>query len=411
LSGLGSYNNAVSFDDFRLRVIDSTPVDQPPAPTQVLGAPVGLAATAGNAQVSLSWTAVAGASGYRVYRGAVQVAQPATAAFTDTGLVNGQSYSYQVSAVNAAGESPKSLLASAVPVAPVNPPQTAITHGQEINASNTGFAAGGLTVADLVTQAGGTFSTNGQVIERRHFTSGVTLTGANQILRDCFIDVGEDENVMALRLEGTGTLVERVKVVARGRGGFVGVLISSGSGHTLRRVESSNFENTVTTYQNNVTIEESYLHDPASPYAGAHHDVVEIYGGNDVRIARSRMTMGPSETAVVNVAPWGGGSNSVNRVTIEDSFLDGGNMHFIFDNQAGGITMSRVLRNRLGGATAYGGYLAYRGPDANDPGIVHTAAAQASNPSSVLWPSTGPDINVWAVEQSLSPNRSGQLVQ
>ncbi|MBI3722002.1 MAG: fibronectin type III domain-containing protein, partial [Fimbriimonas ginsengisoli] len=88
----------------------------PPAPT-------GLKATAGNAQVALSWTASSGATSYNVKRATVSggpyttVGSPTTTSFTNTGLTNGTTYYFVVSAVNSAGESGNSNQASATPAA------------------------------------------------------------------------------------------------------------------------------------------------------------------------------------------------------------------------------------------------------------------------------------------------------
>jgi hypothetical protein len=86
-------------------------------------APTGLAATAGNAQVSLSWTASAGATSYNVYRGTSAGGESPTpvqsgitgATYTDTGLTNGTAYYYKVAAVNGSGTSGLSNEASATP--------------------------------------------------------------------------------------------------------------------------------------------------------------------------------------------------------------------------------------------------------------------------------------------------------
>ena len=88
----------------------------PPAPT-------GLTASAGNAQVSLSWNASSGATSYNVKRATVSggpyttIASPTTTSYTDTGLTNGTTYYYVVTAVNGAGESGNSNQASATPTA------------------------------------------------------------------------------------------------------------------------------------------------------------------------------------------------------------------------------------------------------------------------------------------------------
>src|SRR5580692_11315478 len=100
----------------------------PATPAAPPAAPTGLEATAGNAQVSLTWTASRGATGYNVKRSTVsggpyaQVSSRTSANFTDAGLANGTAYYYVVSALNAAGESANSSQVSATPAAPATPP-------------------------------------------------------------------------------------------------------------------------------------------------------------------------------------------------------------------------------------------------------------------------------------------------
>ncbi len=82
--------------------------------------PAGLTATAGNAQVSLTWNASSGATSYNVKRATTlggpytTVVSPTGTSYVNSGLANdGTTYYYQVSAVNAAGESSNSAGASA----------------------------------------------------------------------------------------------------------------------------------------------------------------------------------------------------------------------------------------------------------------------------------------------------------
>ncbi|MGP3769316.1 chitinase [Streptomyces sp. SDT5-1] len=85
-----------------------------PDPVVVPAAPTGLAAGATTASsIDLSWTPVSNATGYNVYRGGTKVAAVTGASTTVTGLSADTSYSFQVTATNAAGESPKSTAVTA----------------------------------------------------------------------------------------------------------------------------------------------------------------------------------------------------------------------------------------------------------------------------------------------------------
>jgi uncharacterized protein (DUF1800 family)/fibronectin type 3 domain-containing protein len=107
--------------------VNAMPVAPPALPPPAV--PTGLAATPGNAQVSLLWNAVSGATGYRLFRStaqgtpgvAVVTNMPATA-FVNTGLTNGTTYFYSVAALNANGGSAPSAQVSAKPTAPPVPP-------------------------------------------------------------------------------------------------------------------------------------------------------------------------------------------------------------------------------------------------------------------------------------------------
>ncbi|MCW3100226.1 MAG: coagulation factor 5/8 type domain protein, partial [Chthonomonadaceae bacterium] len=97
-----------------VEIIGASSNTAPPTPTN-------LNATAGNAQVSLSWTAATTAASYNIYRslssgsGYTLVGSSTNSTYLDTNVTNNTRYYYVVTAVNANGESPRSSQVSATP--------------------------------------------------------------------------------------------------------------------------------------------------------------------------------------------------------------------------------------------------------------------------------------------------------
>ena len=112
-----SKGDVMCLDNVKLEATASPP----PAPT-------GLAATAGNAQVALTWTASSGATGYNVKRsttsgsGYATIGSPTGTSYTDTTAANGSTYYYVVSATNIIGEGANSSEVNATPSLPPPPP-------------------------------------------------------------------------------------------------------------------------------------------------------------------------------------------------------------------------------------------------------------------------------------------------
>jgi hypothetical protein len=119
--------------------------------------PTGLTATAGDAQVTLSWNASSGATSYNIYRSLTPGGEGTTpyktgvttTTFTDTGLTNGTTYYYKVTAVNSGGESGQSSEASATP-----------QHNAFTLRIDSGGGASGNFVSDTDYKGGHTYSTS-----------------------------------------------------------------------------------------------------------------------------------------------------------------------------------------------------------------------------------------------------------
>ncbi|MFD7068562.1 chitinase [Streptomyces sp. NPDC059913] len=98
-------------DDLSLTGPGGAPVELPAVPTGLK------AGTATASTVDLSWTGSPGATGYNVYRGGTKVLSATGTSATVTGLTASTAYSFQVAAVNAAGESAKSAAVQATTTA------------------------------------------------------------------------------------------------------------------------------------------------------------------------------------------------------------------------------------------------------------------------------------------------------
>ncbi len=161
----------------------------PQPPASIPAAPTGLAASAGSAQVGLTWTQSTGATEYEVKRAMVSggpytvIAEPASASYIDTGLANGTAYYYVVTAVNSAGDSANSSQVSATPAAGSTsaPPAVCTTPFSEVTSATTETVGTGTasscTEAALATalSKGGVIRFNCGGAATIHLTSQKTL--------------------------------------------------------------------------------------------------------------------------------------------------------------------------------------------------------------------------------------------
>jgi fibronectin type 3 domain-containing protein len=166
----GNGESGVSFE------VSATPAATPPPLPPVLSS-----ATAGNTQVTLVWSAVAGATSYNVYRGTATGVTKATGIKSTgvtsphdvTGLTNGTPYFFIVTAVGTGGESTESNERTATPTAPagafsqadltgtwkVNMLKTSTSSDNDIGwmrATGTLDASGNLTVSSIENSDGST---------------------------------------------------------------------------------------------------------------------------------------------------------------------------------------------------------------------------------------------------------------
>ena len=205
-------------------------------------APTGVSATATIGQATISWAVVNGATSYNIYMATVAGVTKSnylsltdgmkhdagtTSPYTHTGLIDGTTYYFVVTAVNSAGESIESAQVSATPTSysisgtvsgaiqpgvtitvtnVMNAPYTTATIGNG-SYSVSGLANGDYTVTPSLT--GYTFNPASRAVT---ITGGVNLTGQN------FVATVATAPTYTLTGVVTGPWVEGVKITLSGAG-------------------------------------------------------------------------------------------------------------------------------------------------------------------------------------------------
>ncbi|MFX3651189.1 MAG: glycoside hydrolase family 9 protein [Paenibacillus sp.] len=191
-------------------------------PGTVPGAPAGVQAVAGSSQINLTWAAVSGAELYTVKRAEVSGGPYTTVAtgvnglnYTNTGLTNGTTYYYVVTAVNSAGESSDSIQVSATPQAASTVPGALTLSGIAGNAQSvlTWTAASGATSYKVQRSvAGGTYADVATGLSVLTYTDTTALNGTTYNYRIAAVNANGQtlSNVLALTPSAppvtTGTL-------------------------------------------------------------------------------------------------------------------------------------------------------------------------------------------------------------
>lgn len=376
----------------------------------VTGGGVALAVT-GSDQVRATCTPNPVTSGKRVVAFDVHCSVPMPPPVTVTATVTQPAPATSTTSTTVPVPTTTTTTATATATSPTPAPVAA--HGRDVNASNAGIAAAGLTKSQLTPSGSITASTPGQVIEGKLITGSVNIRAKNVTLRNSWVENSGSFAAM-VDVQADGFTMENTTLTAPGTStAYMGVWVEGGTGHKILHSDISRAENLISLNDSgSALIEGNYLHNAAGG-SGAHKDSVEVYAGKDVQILGNRIEHPKeTETAAINVAPWSGAS-SVDGLLVADNYIDGGHMHFVLDKQSTGVMRNiRVLRNDFGGHTTKtvgGSYWAFNVVKGVS-GQAQTDAEQAASPTKLLLPESGPDVNHWVDCSDLSPNRTGQVV-
>jgi hypothetical protein len=307
---------------------------------------------------------------------------------------------------------PATTTTTTAPATTTTAPVTAITHGRQVNATNTGIARAGLTRSQLTASGSINATTAGQVITGKNITGKVTITADNVTLKNSWVQNSGSGAVLIDVLGNNFTMENVTASPGAGNAAYQCVWVEGGTGHKIIGSNLSRCENLISLNDSGaVTIDQNYLHESAA-LGGGHKDGIEVYAGDNVQITRNRIEH-PSftETAAINVAPWSGSSH-VDGLNVTDNYIDGGHMHFVLGVLSSGyIRDIKIKRNDFGGHTtlAVGGYYWAINLYSGVAGHVQTDAEQTAARTKVVFPDSGADANYWVNCADMSPNRSGQI--
>jgi hypothetical protein len=154
--------------------------------------PMGVVATAGDTTVTVNWPDVSGATTYNLYRASASGVTKAnyatlpdgakqtgvTSPASDTGLTNGKTYYYVVTAVNSAGESTPSTQVSATPQAGLG----TVAH-LAISSGTPPSPVAGSPYSFSFTATGGTppYTWTGTIISPEQYNNGLTLNSTTGV--------------------------------------------------------------------------------------------------------------------------------------------------------------------------------------------------------------------------------------
>lgn len=294
------------------------------------------------------------------------------------------------------------------------PPASTTAMGWDISFDGAPFVVDGQTqligcrtpTNSLTSQAGLTVSQSGTVgspliISNFLFTNAVTVTGSNIIIRDCLMKTNGNSGGRQFWVQNGASNVRFEFVTATVNNidtqsvGWNAVSDGGSNNGTFYRCFFRNGGNCLSIYSNGCLVDECLFLNPSSfSDPGDHRDCIEIYGGDNHVVRRSKLVMRADETSCVNVAPFGGGH--VENVDVYENYLSGGNMHTLIDNQAAYVRRVRFRRNRMTGDTTrfFGAYFAFNNSDGRTR--VETEAQLQANPEAYMWPINTPtENNVW----------------
>jgi hypothetical protein len=333
-------------------------------PTPLPAAPTNLTATLTGKSVTLKWTdsATTGVAYYQVYRNGASLGKNTTGAgYTDATLAANTSYTYQVRAVDAAGQASdwSNTVKVTVPADPTPPPvptpdPTPTTPTPTPSASScplplypTPACAGYRSGTALTTVSGDlVVTTPGQVVENKRVTGSINVRADNVVIRNSQIDGAVINDSTATRYSFTiedSTVGPATGCSSFGNGG-IGV-----ANYTARRVVVRNFPDGFRVAGSNIMIQDSYAV-LCSANPNDHSDGIQAYGAENGKnitiqhntIDQTKVTNGAATSPIFLPGEDRQGNNGA-TISVVDNLLAGGG----YTLRAYGPTFPSITGNKI----------------------------------------------------------------
>ncbi len=202
-------------------------------------APAGLTAAAGNGQVTLIWSASAGATSYNVYGGSTAGGESVTpiasgitaTTYTALGLANGTPYYYKVAAVNVGGTSVLSNEATATPQASLPSPPLRFVPVTPCRVADTRNADGAFGGPSLGAEETRSFAIPQSACNipatALAYSLNVTVVPEGFLGYLALWPTGQSQPTVSTLNSYAGTVVANAAIVPAGTGGAVSVYVTN----------------------------------------------------------------------------------------------------------------------------------------------------------------------------------------
>lgn len=203
--------------------------------------------------------------------------------------------------------------------------------------------------------SGTTVTQDGTVIDGRQITGLLAIEADNVIVRNSKV-TGSSNYDIHVRGSAQNVLIENVEINSAEKPS-IGIHFSQGSSGTVRRANIWNGEDGIRVQGNNITIEDSYLHD-LFRYPGGHHDTIQIRQGDNITIRRNTlMAYKPSTDDPMNASIQIGSlvdtSNQIDNLRVLNNYMDGGS-YTVNGGGRGEVASAVYDGNRFGRHFRYG---------------------------------------------------------